>query len=105
MVLAVADTGATGHMCPERFAFVLYHPVTNYNVCMGSKNPSSTVISLNGKLVLVRNILHVPTLCTHLYSIRKHLTQLGCGFLGDDSLRGLFAYFQTFVLAVNTKKY
>ena len=64
----------------------------------------TAVISLNGKKVLVRNVLHVPTLRTPLYSLRKHLTQRGCGFIGDDSLGGLFVYFPTFVLAVDTTK-
>ena len=83
MVLAVADTGATDHMCPEQSAFISYHPVTNANVCMGSKtlapvlHKGTAVISLNGKLVLVCNAIHVPTLCTPLYSLNKHLIQRG----------------------------
>ena len=72
IMLAVADTGATGHMCPERLAFISYHSVTNVNVCMGNKtlapvlSKSTAVISLNGKFVLVHNVLNVPTLCTPL---------------------------------------
>ena len=34
MVLAVADTDATDHMCPERSAFISYHPITNISVRM-----------------------------------------------------------------------
>ena len=64
----------------------------------------TAVISLNGKMVLVHNVLHVHTLRTPLYSLRKHLTQQGCGFIGDDSLGGLFVYFPAFVLAVDTTK-
>ena len=105
MVLAVADTGATDHMCPERSAFISYHPVprNTLNVRMGNKTlapvlgKGAAIISLNGKLVLVRNVIHVSTLRTPLYSLHKHLTQRGCGFLGDDSLGGLFVYFPTFV--------
>ena len=62
------------------------------------------VISLNDKLVLVRNVLHIPTLCTSLFSLWKHLSQRGCGFLGDDSLGGLTVYFPTFFLSVDTAK-
>ena len=94
MVLAVADTGATDHMCPEHSAFISYHPVprNTRNVCMGDKTlapvlgKGTAIILLNDKMVLVCNVLHVPTLRTPLYSLCKHLTQCGCGFLGDDSL-------------------
>ena len=88
----------------------IHHPVNNVNVCRGSKTlapvlgKGMAVISLNDKLVLVCNVLHIPTLCTPLYSLRKHLTQRGCGFLGDDSLGGLFVYFLIFVLADDSKK-
>ena len=101
VVLAVADTGATDHMCPEQSAFVSYHPVpcNTLNVCMGNKTlapvlgKGTSIILLNGKLVLVRSVLHVPTLRTPLYSLHKHLTQRGCGFLGNDSLEGFFCVF------------
>ena len=80
MVLAMADTGATNHMCPERSAFIPYHSTTNINVFMGNKTLApvhgkrTAVISLNGKLVLVRNVLHAHTLHTPLYSLHNHLT-------------------------------
>ena len=44
------------------------------------------------------------TLCAPLNSLCKHLTQRGCGFLGDDRLGDLFVCFPTFVLAVDTTK-
>ena len=75
MVLEVADIGATDHMPPEQSAFISYHPVTNINVHMGSKTlapvlgKGTTVISLNGKLVLVHNILHVSTRFTPLFIV------------------------------------
>ena len=110
MVLVVADTDTTNHMCPEWSEIISHHPVTNISVRMGIKalvpvlGKGTALISLNGKLILVRNVLHVPTLRTPLYSLRKHLTQRGCGFLCDDSLRGLFVSFPNFVLAVDTTK-
>ena len=89
MVLAVSNTGATDHMYHERSTFLWYHPVPRHmlNVCMGDKtfapvlSKDTVIISLNEKLVLLRNVLHMPTLRTPLYSLRKHLTQRGCGFL------------------------
>ena len=112
MVLAVADTGATDHICPERSTFISYHPVprNTMNVRMGDKSlapvlgKGTIIILLNGKLVLVCNMLHVPTLCTPLCNVHKHLTQCGCGFIGNNSLWGLSLYFSTFVLAVDTTK-
>ena len=64
----------------------------------------TAIISLNGKLVLMCNVLHMSTLYTPLCSLCKYLTQHGCGFLGDESLGVLFIYFPTFVLAVDTTK-
>ena len=82
MVLAVTNTGATNYMYPERSASISYHPNprNTLNVRMGGKTLApilvkvTAIISLNGKMVLVRNVLHVPTLCTPLYSLRRHLT-------------------------------
>ena len=72
MVLAVANTGANDHMCPEHSAFISYHPVPRHslNIQMGCKTLApvlgkvTSIISLNGKLVLVCNVLHVHTLRT-----------------------------------------
>ncbi len=60
----------------------------------------TTVFSLNGKRVLVHNVLHVPGLAVPLYSLWAHLQQRGCGFLGtfDD---GFHVYFPSFILSVD----
>ena len=106
--MVVANTGVTDRMCPDRLAFVSYHPKDNLNVCMGNKTLPSVlskgmaVILLNDKHIIVRNIFHVPALHTPLYSLHNHLTHHDCGFFGDDCLGGLFVYLPVFVLLVHS---
>ncbi len=61
----------------------------------------TAMFALNGKCILVCSVLHVPDLAVPLYSLRTHLTQRGCGFIGTHKSRFL-VYFPTFVLSVNT---
>ena len=109
MVLAVADTGATHHMIPDKSAFVSYHRV-NKQVRMGNGayapvlGRGTAVFALNGHTVLIRNVLHVPALRVPLYSRRAHLKQRGCGFVGDNSLGGMFVYFPSFFISVDTSE-
>jgi hypothetical protein len=52
---AVADTGATDHMFPDKSAFISYKAVSNLQVCMGNNafipilGRGTTIITLNGK--------------------------------------------------------
>ena len=106
--LAVADTGATDHMVPDKSAFISYTRVTNLRVCMGNKSyapvlgKGTTIISLNGHSVLIRDVLHVPSLRNPLYSLRAHQRQRGCGFVGASDMGGIYVYFPTFLLEVDT---
>jgi hypothetical protein len=61
----------------------------------------TAIISLNGQRILVRNALHMPGLVVPLYSLRAHLKQHGCGFLGTFEA-GMLVYFPWFVLLVDT---
>ena len=105
--LAVADTGATDHMVPDKSAFVSYKSVSGLSVRMGNNSyvpvlgRGTAVFALNGKRILVRNVLHVPSLAVPLYSLRTHVTQRGCGFIGTED-SGFLVYFPTFVLSVDT---
>ena len=102
----VADTGATDHMVPDKSAFVSYKSVTGLSVRMGNNyyvpvlGRGAAVFALNGKRVLVRNVLHVPSLAVPLYSLRTHVSQRGCGFIGTKD-SGFLVYFPTFVLSVD----
>jgi hypothetical protein len=73
-------------------AFISYKLVTNLQVRMGNNSylpilgQGSAIISLNGQRILVRNALHVPGLVVPLYSLRTHITQHGCGFIGASGV-------------------
>jgi hypothetical protein len=105
--LAVADSGATDHMVPNKSSFISYKTILGLNVCMGNNSYipvlgcGTAIFSLNGKCVLIRNVLHVPGLAVPLYSLRTYMTQQGCGFLGSKSSEFL-VYFPMFVVSVNT---
>ncbi len=104
---SVVDTGATDHMFPNKLAFISYKSIPNLQVWMGNNSflpvlgHGTTIISLNGQRVLVCNALHVPGLAVPLYSLRTHLKQHGCGFLGTFEA-GMLVYFPRFVLLVDT---
>ncbi len=105
--LAVADTGATDHMLPDRSCFISYKSVVSLSVRMGNNSfvpvlgRGSAIFALNGKRILVRNMLHVPGLAVPLHSLRTHVTQRGCGFFGTQD-SGFLVYFPSFVLSVDT---
>ena len=105
--LAVADSGATDHMFPDKSAFISYKSISHLKVRMGNNSylpvlaRGSAIISLNGQRVLVRNALHVPGLAMPLYSLRAHFQQPGCGFLGTNDV-GMLVYFPSFVLSADT---
>ena len=44
---------------------------------------------MNGRLVLVRNALHVPSLQSPLYSTQRHPTQPGCAYYSDNTVVNL----------------
>ena len=103
----VADTGATDHMVPDRGAFISYKSIHGLRVHMGNNSFApvlgwgTAIISLNGQRLLIRNVLHVPGLRVLLYSLRAHLCQSGCIFLGSYET-GMQVYFPGVVLTVDT---
>jgi hypothetical protein len=105
--LAVAGSGATDHMLPDKLAFISYKSTSHLKVQMGNNSSlpvlgrGSAIISLNGQRILVRNALHVPGLAMPLYSLRAHFQQPGCGFLGTNDV-GMLVYFPSFVLSADT---
>ncbi len=105
--LLVADMGATDHMIPHKLAFISYKPATGRRVRMGNNSfapilgTGSAIISINGKLILTRNCLHVPALRNPLYSLCAHQRQHRCGHIGMHQL-GMFVFFPSFIIKVNT---
>ncbi len=65
---AVANTGATNHMLPQKAALISYKLVSNIQVHMGNNSflpvlgCGTAVISINGQSVLILNALHAPGL-------------------------------------------
>ena len=112
--VVVADSGATDHMFPDKSAFVSYTPESSLRVKMGNNSfipvhgRGTAVIALNGRLVLVRDALHVPGLRLPLYSLRAHLNQPGCCFIGlpatIDASSSMHVCFPDFALQVDLSR-
>jgi hypothetical protein len=105
--LVVANTGATDHMVPDRSTFISYKSVHGLWVRMGNNlfalvlGRGTLIISLNGQHLLICHVLHVQELWVPLYSLRAHLCQSGCGFVGSHET-SLHVYFPGVVLTVDT---
>ncbi len=104
--LVVADMGATNQMLPDCLAFISYKSVQHLCVWMGNNSYApvlgrgTAIVSLNGQRLLIRNVLHVPALQVPLYSLRAHLHQSGCRFIGSFAM-GMHVYFPGVVLSVD----
>ncbi len=104
--LVVADMGATDYMLPNRLAFISYKSVCSLRVQMGNNSYApvlgrgTAIVSLNGQRLLIHNVLHVAALRVPLYSLRAHLRQRGCGFVGSFDT-GMHVYFPGVVLSVD----
>jgi hypothetical protein len=105
--LVVANTSATDHMIPDRSTFISYKSVHGLRVCMGNNSFAlvlgcgTAIISINGQHLLICHVLHVPDLWVLLYSLRAHLCQSGCSFVGSYKT-GLHVYFLGVVLTADT---
>jgi hypothetical protein len=105
--MAVTDTGATDHMVPDKSRFISYTSIISLSVQMGNNSyvpvlgPGTAIFALNGKRILVCNVLHVQGLAVLLYNLCTHITQQGCGFIGTCK-SGFLVYFPTFILFANT---
>eukprot|EP00804_Cyclotella_cryptica_P030371 CCRYP_011900-RA/>CCRYP_011900-RA protein AED:0.20 eAED:-0.11 QI:0/0/0/1/1/1/3/0/1923 len=103
---AIADSGATDNMFPDYSAFLSYHRQSNRFVTLGdnTKLPilgiGSAKVKLNGKVVLLRNCLHVPHLRNPLYSLRQHRRMPGCGTYSDYE-HGAYILFPRFTLRID----
>jgi hypothetical protein len=87
--LVVANTGTTNHILPDASAFISYKQVSNLDVQMGNNSyvavlgRGTAIFLLNGKRLLIWNVLHVPGLAVLLYSLHAHLQLRGCVFIGS----------------------
>ena len=104
-----ADSGATHHMLNKYEAFVSYHPCKNRVVTLGDESTlpvlgtGTAKFSLNRKVILIRNALHVPGLRAPLYSLRRHRLMAGCGYFSHFEI-GSYILFPDFVIKVDDSK-
>ena len=100
----IIDSRATMHMVPFKAAFICYHSTPRGFVILADKTHISSVgigtmrIHLGPAAVELINVLHVPSLCASLFSVRHHRKCSGCAFIADNS--GTFLTFSTFILPV-----
>ncbi len=94
-------------MILDKSAFISYRPVSGRQVRMDNNSfapilgSGSAVIAINGKCILIRECLHVPTLRNPLYSLRAHQRQHGYGFIEIQGL-GMYVFFPSFIVEVDT---
>lgn len=104
-----ADSGATHHMLNDYNTFVSYYPCKHRVVTLGNESTlpvmgtGTTKFFLNGKVILVRNALHVPGLRAPLYSLRRHRLMPGCGYFSHFEI-GSYILFPDFVIKVDDSK-
>jgi hypothetical protein len=100
---ACADSGATDTMLPDKTAFISYRPTPGKFVSLGDgtkleqRGIGSAKISLNGKIIILRNVLHVPSLQDPLYSQQMP----GCGYISLFET-GSHLLFPHFILELDT---
>ena len=102
----VADSGATNPMVPWKELFISYKKCAKASYVLLANNEKAPClgrgtikIQLGGKIVIVTNALHVPTLRCPLYSIRCHSRIKGCAFHADN--QGVLLAFPEFTLPVD----
>ena len=101
-----ADSGATDFMLPDKAAFTSYRKCFHRFALLGNdtKLPilgqGTAVFSLNGKVIMVRDALHVPGLRAPLYSLRQHKTMPGCGTFSLYNV-GSYILFPNFALRID----
>jgi hypothetical protein len=94
-------------MFPDRTAFLSYHPTPNCYVELGDgtklrqMGKGSAKVLLNDKIILLRNVLHVPQLNEPLYSLRRHSQMPEFGYFSSFET-GSHLLFPTFVLEIDT---
>ena len=87
-------------------AFLSYKKVYGRYVTLGNDTRlpllgiGTAKFSLTGKVLIIRNALHVPGLRNPLYSLRSHKTMPGCGTFSHFDV-GSFILFPDFMLRID----
>ena len=100
-----ADSGASEDMFPDYSTFKTYHRLSNCYATLGYTTRlhieviGTAVYTLNGRIILTCNTLHIPDLRGSLYSLRKHRQIPGCGLYSSYKY-GSYLFFSDFILQV-----
>lgn len=106
-ITCVVDSGASRHMCNRREAFVTFTPTPNAYVevandehapCVGIGN---AVFYMRDKLVLLSDVLCVPSLTNCLFAVSSHRRSKikDCGFISLNN--GIYLQFPSFQIRVD----
>ena len=101
----IVDSGATAMMMPFRQCFISYKDTPHSYVILANNQKSPCLgrgaicINMGGHNIILKDVLHVPSLRCPLFSVRCHRRFLGCSFLADNS--GTFLSFPSFIIPVD----
>ena len=100
-----ADSGVSEDMLPDCFTFKTYCLPLNSYATLGDTTKiiieviGTTIYTLNGKTIITRNAIHVPALCSPLYSLRKYCQIPGWGVYSSYKY-GSYLFFPDLILLV-----
>ena len=92
---------------PILHLFFSYHPSldpSDYSILEDNTNSNiagqgNAVVELKPQIILLWDVIHVPTLRTPLYSIYMHTRRTGCAYDMDDNVI-IFLILPPFILVV-----
>ena len=103
----VIDSGATAMMMPFRQCFISYKPTPRSNVVLANNQKSPCLgcgdicLKMGGYNVILRDVLHIPSLRCPLFSVCCHHCFLGCSFIADNT--GCYLTFPSFTIEVDNQ--
>lgn len=103
---ACANSGATDVMLPDYLAFLSYVSCKDWWVTLGDNSrlriagTGTAKLSLNGKVIILHDMLHVPELQNPLDSLRKYKAIPGCRTFSYFGV-GSYIMFSRFTLCIN----
>jgi hypothetical protein len=101
----IIDSGATAMMMPFRQCFISYKSMPKSYVILSNNQRSPYLchgdnrINMGGFTVLLKDVLHILSLCCPLFSGHCHHRLIGCSFIADN--KGYYLTFPSFTIDVN----
>ena len=94
-------------MMPFRQCFITYTSTPRSYVVLANSQRSPCLgrgdicINMGGNAVILRDVLHIPSLRCPLFSVRCHRRYIGCSFIADNE--GCYLTFPSFTIEVNDR--